>query len=570
MKKKILSLILSCVMTVGVLSSCGGTYTDDTTNNESSTEGSEENSESEGTDTAEGESVETLNVSAGVALTLNQFVSQASNDGDALYLLNSSLLRYYDGEIENDLAESYEVSEDGLTYTFHLRDGITYSDGTAITAQDFVYSFLTVVGPESTSLDTGYYVVIEGASEYNTGEGPVENVKIAALDDKTFELKLAKADNSFLKAMAMYPVYPQLQSFIEQNGETYGTSPETTLFSGPYTLTEWTMETSMSFAKNDSWWNAANEFPMKTINILDIDSANTEVSMYENGELDIIQSIDPTYKDLIPTEVKTYEGNTEMFLWVKETGNSEESGKVLSNLNFRQALIYALDREAISQAVSAGFVGTNRAVSGNYQTQTGKYVDEYTIDTVATKGDVEKAKEYLQLALDELGYADVSELPEMTYIGFERDDMKLLGEAITDTWKQTLGIDKIQFVQYPIPVAIQNFYTGQYDLFMISLGCTLTPFDIIDSFADGGDFRFFVEGWSTDITDLVNSANEEEFDSPEYYEKVAVAEKALLDESAFVPLYNQTFFYTLQDGIEGYVEPATIFQFQFNYLTYTK
>lgn len=554
MKKKLLAMLLISCMTVATLAGCG-TYQKDS---------------STSSDQEDGEDVTTLNVGAGTALTLNQFTSQASNDADAMYLLMSSLFRYYDGTAENDACESYEVSTDELTYTFHLRDGLTYSDGTAVTAGDFEYAMEAYIKPDSGAANAYNYFIIKGATEYNAGEGTLEDVGIVASDDQTLEITLAKANSAFINILAVYPVYPATKDFVEKWGDEYGTSPESTQYSGPYTLTEYTVDTSMTFAKNDTWWNAEDEFPMKTINVLQIDSANTKVSMFENGELDIVGSVDTNYVDTLGEAVSNYESSTEMFLWMKEKGTSDEATACLDNDNFRKALTYALDRETIGSAVSAGFVGTNRAVSSNYPGTDGKYIDDYAIDTCPVEGDPELAKEYLAKALEELGYSDVSELPDMSYISFERDDMKLLGETIVDTWKQVLGITSIQFTQYPIATAIQNFYAGDYDFFMISLGCSVSPTDIIQSFTPTGDYGFFTENWETDITDLLADANAETFQSKEYFEKVAATEEALLNEYSFVPLYNQTIYYALADGIEGYVEPGTVFNFQFNHLTYTK
>ncbi len=572
MKKRLLAILLTGVMVLGLVSGCS-TYTnaddqpvDDNVSNQSDSNQSDSN-QSEG----ENQSVDTINVAAGVALTLNQFTSQASNDSDSLYLIMSALVRYYDNTIENDAAESYDISEDGSTYTFHLREGLKYSDGTDVTAEDFRTSFLKMLSPDSGSTGISYYTNILGADAYSRNEGSVEAVGIEAPDAQTLIFKLDGPDGTFIKKLALNPVYPVPATYLEEKGEEYGSSPETILCSGPYTLTEWTLDTSMSFEKNESWWNAANEFPMKKVNIMQIDSANTKVSTFQSGGVDIIGSVDPNYIPTIEDYVKKYQGSTEMFLWIKETGTSDEATRVLSNDHFRKAITLALDREAISSAVSKGFVGTNRAVSANFPTVSGDtFIKEYPIDVASVKGDQEQAKQYLTEALSELGYSDVSELPEMTYIGFERDDMKLLGEAIVDTWKQVLGITSIQFVQYPIPTAIQNFYQGNYDLFMISLGCSMSPDDIIKNFTSDGDYAFFTENWKTDITSLIEEAHSLEYESDAYYQKVADAEEALLNEYSFVPLYNQTFYYALAKGVEGYVEPSVAFQFQFNHLTYTK
>jgi len=574
MKKKLLALMLTCSMAIASLAGCS-TYTEDNTTSDTS---SDKASESTQEDTSEASSLEaestkiadTINIIGGVAITMNLYASQASNDHDLFYLTMSGLVRYYDADINMDAAESYELSADGLTYTFTLRDGLTYSDGTPITSADFAYSFKRLMAPDSGSSECTQYYGVTGAMAYNMGEGDWEDVGISCPDDKTLEITLDEADGKFMLILSLSPFYPVTEEFAVQWGDSLGTSPESVLISGPYVLTEWTVDTSMSLVKNENWWNAENEFPTKNVNILQIDSANTKVSMFENGEGDIISSLDANYISTLSDYIDSYVGSTEMLLWMNEAGNTEDTAALMNNLNFRTALAYALDRNAICGAVSPGFVGTDRAVSANYPGINDTYVNEYSVDACPVEGDAELAAEYLNAALEELGYSDVSELPELNYITFERDDMRLLGETVVDTWKQVLGITNITFTQYPIGTAIQQFYTGEYDIFMISVGCSVAPTDIMDSFTADGSYGFFAANWDLDVAPFLEAANAEEFQSDAYYQKVAELETAFLNEYSIVPLYNQTFFYALTDGMEGYVEPGISYNYQINQLTLTK
>ena len=545
-------MFLGCILTAGLITGCSGK--DGTADAEKKT----------------GTPVDVLNVSGGLAVTLNQFASQASNDSDCFYLLMSSLVRYYDGNVEPDAAESWKLSDDQLTYTFQLRDGLKYADGSAITAGDFAYALMKLVEPESGSAFAYNYYEIKGAGAFSRGEGSWADSGVSAPDDKTLIITLEKPDGAFLDLLALYPFYPVTEEYVAKWGDSMGSSPESVLCSGPYTLSEWAVGTSMTFTKNHDWWNSKNAFPMETINIMDIDSANTEVSMFLNGELDVASSIDTNYVSSLGDSVSNYESSTEMLLWIKEKGTSDEATACLDNDNFRKALTYALDREAVGAAVSAGFIGTNRAVSSNYPGITGKYIEDYPVDTAPVQGDPEQAKNFMNKAMQELGYKDAADFPEMSFVTFERPDIKILGEAVADTWKQVLGLTKINFVQYPIGTAIQHFYTGQYDIFMISLGCTLSPTDIIECFAADGDYSFFTVNWEADITGILEAANAEEFRSDAYFSKVAEAEQTLLNEFSLVPLYNQTMYYALGEGVEGFIEPGTSFNYQFNHLTVTK
>ena len=555
--KKILSGVISCCLAAALLAGCS-TYAGSASSSASAASAA---------DTA---TADTVNVLGGVAVTMNQFKSQSSNDGDIFYLTMTPLLRYYDNQIEMDGAESYDVSTDGLTYTFHLRKDLCYSDGTAITSADYEYAFKKIMGPDSgTSTTEGYFGVV-GAEDYNSGTGSWENVGFKCTDQYTIVITLDAADGSFADQMALYPFSPATEQFPEKWGDSLGSSPESVQCSGPYVLTQWTVDKSMALTKNDKWWNTQNEFPTQNISINSISSGNTKVSMFKNGEADIINSIEPTYAQLLGSSAKQYESATEMFLWVKQQGTSDEATACLKNDNFRKALLYSLDRTSISAAVNPGFIGTNRAVSSNYPGVSGKYINEFSVDTCPVTGDATKAKEYLAKALTELGYSSAADLPQMTYVTFERDDMKTLGEALVDSWKQNLGITSIQFVQYPIATAIQHFYKNDYDMFMISVGCTVTPLDTISSFTSNGSYSNFIVNWKSSLDESVNAAEALTFRSQEYYGAVAKAEQALLDEYSIDPLYNQSITYALADGVEGYVEPDTAFAYEFNHLTVKK
>lgn len=513
---------------------------------------------------------DTVNVLGGVAVTMNQFKTQASNDQDIFYLTMTPLLRFYNNKIEMDGAQSYDVSKDGLTYTFHLRKNLRYSDGTAITSADYEYAFQKTIGPDSgTSSTEGYFGVV-GAQKYNSKKGSWDKVGFKCPDAYTITITLQAADGSFPNLMALTPFYPATKAFTEKWGDSLGSSPESVQCSGPYVLKQWTVDKSMALTKNDNWWNAKNEFPTKNININSIDSDNTKVSMFKSGEADIINSIQPTYAKLLGDSAKQYEGAVEMLLWVKQQGTSDKATACLKNDDFRKALLYSLNRTTISAAVNPGFVGTNRAVSSNYQGVSGKYIDEFPVNTCPVTGDVAKAKEYLAKALKELGYGSVADLPKMTYVTFERDDMKTLGEALVDSWKQNLGITSIKFVQYPIATAIQHFYKNDYDIFMISTGCTVTPLDTIGSFTSSGNYSNFIVNWKSSLDKPVAAATAFPFRSKEYYTAVAKAEQTLLDEYSIDPLYNQSFTYALGKGVQGYVEPNTAFNYEFNHLTVKK
>lgn len=135
---------------------------------------------------------------------------------------------------------------------------------------------------------------------------------------------------------------------------------------------------------------------------------------------------------------------------------------------------------ATVNAVNPGYKAYNRLVDSNFAgPDGGKFVDEYPVETVPLSGDVDKAKEYLAAAMEELGYSDVSQLPQLELITWDTSEQKLLLETIIDQWKQNLGLENIQLTQYVIGTAIGSFYDLSYDLFAITWETDVLPTDIM-------------------------------------------------------------------------------------------
>lgn len=192
-------------------------------------------------------------------------------------------------EVIPGVAETWDVSDDGLTYTFNLRDGAVWSNGTPVTAQDFVFSFKKLADPATASQ---YNFMIETAGIKNgskviAGEAGVDELGIKAIDDKTFEIQLEIAAPYFLKVMSFPAFYPINEAFFTEKGESYGTSVDTVLYNGAYTLSKWEIGYEYAYAKNATYWNAAN-VKNNGVSFRIIKDVNTGVNLYESGEIDRI------------------------------------------------------------------------------------------------------------------------------------------------------------------------------------------------------------------------------------------------------------------------------------------
>ena len=572
--KKILAAMLSGAVVLAALGGCG-TYTDDGTSSSGSSSSAEtssaESGTGESTDTSADTSADpmTFTFIGGQPVTLNPILSQSSDDGNSFYLLQSSLFRYTADGVQNEICETYDVSDDGLTYTFHLRDA-NWSDGEPITAEHFAYALYCYTSPDMGCPQASGYYDIAGAEAFNTGSGSWEDVGVKAIDDKTLEITLTEPNDDYILQLATSAPTPLRQDFVEAQGESLGSSVDALQYSGPYVLTEWVLDSSLTFTKNPEYLNADESFPVETITLLDVDDANTAYSMFESGEVDALASVSTQYKDALAdyTTIQTGGGGM-MYIWINENGMSEEAAAVLSNQNFRNALNYAIDRSSTVAAITPLSTPYSRLTLPFYEgLDGGSFADEYPVDCPPLEGDVEQAQEYLALALEELGMSSVAELPEMHFVTWDTAQQRLMCETLIDQWKQNLGIETIQLDQYPIGTAIGNYSSNQFDIFAISISSSLTPYDALENFVNGGDYNNGI--WTNDEYDALVEQVKAATDKAEKYALTQQAEQILVDGACIIPFYGLTTAYATQDYVEGFAIGNLGAGFQFENLQVNK
>jgi oligopeptide transport system substrate-binding protein len=172
--------------------------------------------------------------------------------------LREGLVRFANNEIEPGMAESWEISPDQLTYTFHLRDA-KWSDGTAVTAKDFEYSLLRLLNPETASQYAYIAYYIKNAQAFN--EGTVTNpaeVGVKAVDDKTFEVTLERPTPYFIKKVGFKNLFPIRMDIVQAEGETFGTDFTKMVWNGPFKITEYIPNNKTVLEKNADYWDAEN------------------------------------------------------------------------------------------------------------------------------------------------------------------------------------------------------------------------------------------------------------------------------------------------------------------------
>ena len=463
MKKRIAALLLGIVLAAVSVAGCGASETSEQTALGNGASGSE----SEG-QIAASQQDGTENASKTIRVGWNyepETMNPANASSDAAYLVVrlcvEPLLRNVNGEAEPGLAESYEVSEDNLEYTFHLRES-TYSDGTPVTAEDVAYSIIYTLSPEN-ACDNAYMIYgIDGAEEYNSGEGAVEDLGVEVIDDYT--LKITMCQTAFPLYFAQQEFAPMNQEFVESCGEQFGSEAEYTLTNGPFTLASWTHDSTLELVKNENYWNA-DAINLDGITCYINATDETAVDMMLAGELDVCEFTNANQVSSLE-ETGNYTSQTYysgfQFMHINHQGKTEETGRWLSNTNFRKALSAAIDRNAMVQAVYTTDEASTRLELPSTMGVEAAVVEEYPYEGWSASAEPEKAVEYLNAAMEELGCLDVSEIPTFTMLCYDSQENMNALNAIAAMWESTLGITA-QIDSQPLSSMLEMAYSGDYD-----------------------------------------------------------------------------------------------------------
>ncbi|HEM3711158.1 TPA: peptide ABC transporter substrate-binding protein [Streptococcus suis] len=481
----------------------------------------------------------------------------------------SNLLRVDEnGKNQPDLAEKVEVSEDGKTFTATLRDGIKWSDGSDITAEDFVYTWRRMVDP-ATASEYAYLVSdahVLNAEEVIAGEKPVEELGVKADGNKVI-FTLSTPAPQFESLLTFSNFVPQKESFVKEAGEDYGTSSDKMLYSGPFVVEDWN-GTSGSFklVKNDNYWDAAN-VKTETVNVQTVKKPDTAVQMYKQGQLDFanISQTSAIYNANKNNEdvIEIAEARAD-YLVYNETGSVE----ALTNEKIREALNLATDREGLVKA--AADTGTNPATAfvpkGLATLTDGTDLNEFVSQPYTF--DKEKAAQLFKEGLAELG---VDSLTLTITADSDNPIKKAATDYIKELWETTLPGLTVEEKFVTFKQRLEDTKNQNFEVAFVSWG---------GDYPEGSTFYGLFQSGSAYNYGKVNSP---EFDAA--YEKALTtdaldkdagaadykaAEQALYEGSHYNPLYNLSNKGLQNPNIKGLARNSTGLDVDFTYAYKTK
>lgn len=427
------------------------------------------------------------------------------------------------------LAKSAKVTDGGKTYTFVLRDA-KWSNGQAITANDFVYSYRRTLNPKTKSSMAFYLYQIVNAEAINAGKKPVSSLGVKALSKNKLQIKLVRPVSYFKLLLAFPLFFPENQQFIEKVGSKYGTAAKYTISSGPFKLTKWTgSNKQFTLVKNQNYWDKKN-VKLDKVNETISETSSTAYNLYQAGKLD------ETY--LTGEQVKANKGKSTFYdrpaSAIQRLELNRKKVKAFNNFNIRRALSLAIDRESLAKVLSDGSVAAKGFVPsgmGNNPT-TGEafYKEAYVKEAVSYN--LKEAKKYLAKGYKELGIKSLN----LNLTVSDTDSAKQVGEFLQSKLGELPGV-KITVTTLPYTTLISRQSAGNYQLTIKNWQAILgDPINFLDVFEK--DSSYNTSGFASSKYDqLLNEAENVYGNKPvQRWKRLVAAEKLLMNEQGTIPL----------------------------------
>ena len=527
MKKRVLAAFLSMAMVAGLATGCG-------------TPGG---GKSDG-DSADGKvfryAVNTL------PTTLDPTKGQSIGDNEIQHAVTEGLTRNTAGDVKPGIAESWDESEDGLTYTFHLRKDAKWSDGEPITAADFEYSWKRLVNPETASPYAFIGDCLKNGQAIEQGNMDVEELGVKAVDDTTLEVTLEHPTSYFLSLIGSSGQYaPLRQDIVEKYGTDFAATSEKNVYSGPFVMTS-SEDNVWTFEKNDNYWDK-DSINLDKCELNYVENTDTQLSMYEAGDLDYVQ-VPTAYVSDYKDKAEVFANGNVDFCYI----NSKSDNPVLGNKNFRLALNYALNRNDYNKLANADtYTAFNGLVFPGLQAKGTTYGEAYDLNSYSypLDGDQDKATEYLNAAMQELGIANASDIT-VEVVTTDADSSKRIVETLQEQWQNALGINvKIRQVTYA-DIYGKVFPEHDYEIGYGGWGSDYDdPYSYLELFKSDSSYNY--SQYENPEVDQLLTASQDEPDTDKRMDELNQVEQDILADGAFVPLQARNVYYMLDDDTTG-------------------
>ncbi|WP_314063324.1 peptide ABC transporter substrate-binding protein [uncultured Vagococcus sp.] len=449
-------------------------------------------------------------------------------------------------------AELPEISDDGLTYTIKLNDKATWSDGTKVTADDYLYAWNRAITSESAAENLPYFTSIKQAKEIIAGDQEASELGVKKIDDFTVEITLHTASSYFSSLLANPPFFPLNKAYTESQGDKFSIDSDHAIYNGPFTLGDFAgpgIGGSWTYYKNEKYWDK-EQVKLDKIDVQVIKETNSGIDLYKTGKIDQV-AISGEYvkNEALDPGFISENAPTIAFFGYNHTN------KIYQNEKIRQAISLVIDREALvtnilgdGSAVATGIVPPKLQINLN----TGKDFTEDAGNLLKT--DVTEAKKLWAEAKRELNIEDLT----IRLISFDSDRMKSLGTYIQGAIEENLAGAKVDVNISPVGVFIEQATKQDFDIYMPTWG------------ADYADASSLLSLFQSDSASNWGKYNNPEYDkqlldasstnannSEARWTNLQDAQRIILKEAGVTPIYFQSSAFLRNPQFKGVVYHTT-------------
>ncbi|ACK93206.1 peptide ABC transporter substrate-binding protein [Bacillus thuringiensis] len=471
--------------------------------------------------------------------TLDSAIATDSTSGYVIgHLFSSLYTQDSDGKYQNELAEKEEVNADGTEYTIHLKKDIKWSDGSAITANDFEFAWKRLLNPKTGSMNATEMYFIKGAEAYNTGKGEEGQVGIQVVDPQTLKVTLEHPVASIKQKLASSLFIPLAKKSIDDNNKLK-TDPKELITNGPFTLKEWKHNQAITVQKNKEYYD--KKVTLKEIEFRIIPDSKTAYQLYKSKELDLLSGLP---QEMIEKEKgnKEYKRVAGFSSYIYSFNVEKEP---FTNAKVRKAFSLAVDRKFIVEKLYKNNAQeANAFVPEGAKTQSGRDFRKEKGGYV--KFDPAEAKKLLEEGMKEQGW---STLPEVT-LKFTTDTQhKKVAEAMQEMFKKNLGVD-IKLENKEWKSYIDTYKQSDFQLaYMGWGGSLLDPITKLDLYAGDGPNNY--AKWHNKEFDALVKEAEVEQNEDKRFDLLHKAEDIMFTDSPLIPIIFPSDSYLQKQTVSG-------------------
>ena len=573
MKMKNIAAVAMAGCMAASLAACGGSASSAASTETSTAASTEAATGEESTGTASGFTVQLGSNPETLDPALNNAIDGANT---LITVFEPLLLIDENNEVIPGQAESYTVSDDGLVWTFTMRDGLKWSDGSDLTAKDFEYSFKRLAAPDTAAPYAETVVgMIDGYADATgnpdaggnmTTEPDFDALNVVASEDgKTLTVTLSYPCAYFDKLAAFAAMSPVQQATVEANGDAWCTEPDTYICNGPYYISDWVPSERLVLTKNPNYvggWDSS-KIVSDTITLLLLEDSSAAYAAYNSGEAQLIKDV-PT--DEIPSLTKAEDGgdfyvDTILGTYYLSLNDQKEP---FNDVNVRKALSLAIDRDYVANTIMQGtYTPAYNLVGPGIVDESGMFYDNANGGKTYISDDYEANLEAAKQALADAGYPNGEGFPVIEYSTNDAGYHTPVAEYLQQAWGElgiTVNINKVEWASFT-PLRRAGDYDASRNGWVMDYN---DPSNMIELFTTGNgnnDGKYS----SADFDAAVEASKVA--DKSVHFQKLHEAEDILMNDYACIPVAYYNDFWLQSPSLKGtWHSPYGYWYLQYGYV----